>query len=186
MYCPGCGQQQVSEETRFCSRCGLPLGLVAEILAHNGFLPQLEELNKKKGKLLTRRNGLIFSLYWFIFFVLIFTPFWGIVDIDELAGMSAIIGIFGALLLALTSVLYFEKVPKKSNTQMLESAAAERQSLHGFSGKANALPPNQSIPTSAYVPPQAGNWRDTKDLVQPNSITEETTKLLEKDWESKK
>ncbi len=180
MYCPGCGQQQVSEETRFCSRCGLPLGLVAEILAYGGFLPQLEELNKKKGKLLTRRNGLIFSLYWFIFFVLIFTPFWGIVDIDKLAGMSAIIGIFGALLLALTSVLFFEKVPKKSNTQILDSANAERQSLHGFTGKANALPPQQSIPTSGYIPPNQGNWRDTKDLVQP-SVTEGTTKLLEKD-----
>jgi len=185
MYCPSCGQQQVSEEIRFCSRCGLPLGLVAEVLAHNGFLPQLEELNKKKGKLLTRRNGLIFSLYWFIFFVLIFTPFWGIVDVDELAAMSAIIGIFGSLLLVLTSVLFFEKVPKKSNTQMLNATIAERQSLHGFSGKANALPPQQSIPTSAYVPPNQGNWRDTNDLVQP-SITEETTKLLEKDYESKK
>lgn len=185
MYCPGCGQQQISDEIRFCSRCGLPLGLVAEILAHNGFLPQLEELNKKKGKLLTRRNGLIFSLYWFIFFVLIFTPFWGIVDVDELAAMSAIIGIFGALLLALSSVLFFEKVPKKLNTQMLDSASAERQSLHGFTGKANALPPNQSIPASSYVPPNQVNWRDTKDLVQP-SVTEGTTKLLEKDIESKK
>ncbi len=185
MYCPGCGQQQISEETRFCSRCGLPLGLVAEVLAYGGFLPQLEELNKKKGKLLTRRNGLIFSLYWFIFFVLIFTPFWGIVNADRLAAMSAIIGIFGALLLALSSMLFFEKVPKKSHTQMLDSANAERQSLHGFSAKANALPPQQSIPTSAYIPPQAGNWRDTKDLAQP-SVTEGTTKLLERDLESQK
>ena len=33
MYCPRCSQQQVSEETKFCSRCGLPLGLVSELLA---------------------------------------------------------------------------------------------------------------------------------------------------------
>ncbi len=112
--------------------------------------------------------------------MLIFTPFWGIVNVDELAAMSAIIGIFGSLLLVLTSVLFFEKVPKKSNTQMLDATIAERQSLHGFSGKANALPPQQSIPTSGYVPPKQGNWRDTKDLVQP-SVTEGTTKLLEKD-----
>lgn len=180
MYCPGCGQQQISEETRFCSRCGLPLGLVAEILAYGGFLPQLEELNKKKGKILTRRNGLIFSLFWFIFFVLIFTPFWGIIDVDELAGISAIIGIFGALLWILTSVFFFEKTPKHSNIQALDSANAEQQRLYGFTAKAHALPPNQSIPTSGYIPPQQGNWRDTKDLVQP-SVTEGTTKLLEKD-----
>ena len=180
MYCPGCGQQQISEETRFCSRCGLPLGLVSEVLAYGGFLPQLEELNKKKGKILTRRNGLIFSLFWFILFVFIFTPFWGIVDVDELAAMSAVIGIFGSLLLVLTSVFFFEKTPKYSNIQALDVANAQRQSLHGFTASANALPPQQSIPTSAYVPPQQGNWRDTNDLVQP-SVTEGTTKLLEKD-----
>lgn len=180
MYCPGCGQQQVSDETRFCSRCGLPLGLVAEILSYGGFLPQLEQLNQKKGKILTRRNGLIFSLFWFIFFVLILTPFWGIVDVDELAGMSAIIGIFGALLWVLTAVFFFEKTPKIPNSQMLDSANAQRQSLHGFNANAKALPPQQSIPASAYVPPQQGNWRDTNDLVQP-SVTEGTTKLLEKE-----
>ena len=180
MYCPGCGQQQISEETRFCSRCGLPLGLVSEVLAYGGFLPQLEELNKKKGKILTRRNGLIFSLFWFILFVFIFTPFWGIVDVDELAAMSAVIGIFGSLLLVLTSVFFFEKTPKYSNIQALDAANAQRQNLHGFTASANALPPQQSIPTSAYVPPQQGNWRDTNDLVQP-SVTEGTTKLLEKD-----
>ena len=47
MFCPNCSQQQVSEETKFCSRCGLPLGLVAEIVAYGGFLPQLADLGKQ-------------------------------------------------------------------------------------------------------------------------------------------
>ena len=46
MYCPRCGQQQVSEEIKFCSRCGFPLGLVSEIIMHGGFLPQLADLYK--------------------------------------------------------------------------------------------------------------------------------------------
>src|SRR5215813_9483820 len=33
MYCPNCGQQQVSGEMRFCSRCGLALSGLAEWLA---------------------------------------------------------------------------------------------------------------------------------------------------------
>src|SRR5215216_1228543 len=33
MYCPNCGQQQVSDEMRFCSRCGLALSGLAEWLA---------------------------------------------------------------------------------------------------------------------------------------------------------
>lgn len=180
MYCPGCGQQQVTNETRFCSRCGLPLGLVAEILSYGGFLPQLDELNKKKKKVPSRRNGLIFSLFWFIFFVLIMTPFWAILEVEGLAAMSSILGIFGALLWVLTSVFFFEKNNQTSNNQMIDAADAQRQSLHGFTGKANALPPQQSIPTSAYVPPKQGNWRDTNDLVQ-TSVTEGTTKLLERE-----
>lgn len=32
MFCPQCGHRQVSDETRFCPRCGLSLGLVTELL----------------------------------------------------------------------------------------------------------------------------------------------------------
>ncbi|HEV3471549.1 MAG TPA: zinc ribbon domain-containing protein, partial [Pyrinomonadaceae bacterium] len=33
MFCPNCGQQQTSDETRFCSRCGFQLGVVKAVLA---------------------------------------------------------------------------------------------------------------------------------------------------------
>lgn len=33
MFCPNCGQQQASGETRFCSRCGFQLGVVKALLA---------------------------------------------------------------------------------------------------------------------------------------------------------
>src|SRR5215213_7631550 len=36
MYCPNCGQQQISEEMRFCSRCGLALSGLAEWLGGGG------------------------------------------------------------------------------------------------------------------------------------------------------
>ena len=56
-------------------------GIISEVLSNGGTLPQLLELEKQT-KIFTRRNGLIFSLFWFIFFVLILTPFWGIMDVD--------------------------------------------------------------------------------------------------------
>src|SRR4028119_1734357 len=47
MFCPKCSQQQVSDEVRFCSRCGFQLGVVAELLSTGGILqtfqPQPEE-----------------------------------------------------------------------------------------------------------------------------------------------
>ena len=35
MFCPQCGHEQVSNDTRFCSRCGLTLGLVTDLLGSN-------------------------------------------------------------------------------------------------------------------------------------------------------
>src|SRR6185436_10621084 len=40
MYCPKCGQQQISDEMRFCSRCGLALSGLAEWLAGGGLPAQ--------------------------------------------------------------------------------------------------------------------------------------------------
>jgi hypothetical protein len=178
MFCPQCGQQQISAETRFCSKCGLPLNLVAEVVTHGGTLPQIEQLYKGKSKFFTRRNGLIFSLLWFLFFVLILTPFWGILDVDELAGMSAILGIFGGLIIMLSS-LFFLKPESKNfrNQNELEAGNFNRNSLYGNKNQ-NALPPQQTYPVSDYAQPQAGSWRSTEDL-QPTSVTEETTKLLD-------
>jgi hypothetical protein len=179
MHCPGCGQQQISSETKFCSRCGLPLGLVSEVLAHGGYLPQLAELNKKKRSLLTRKNGLAFSLIWFLFFLFIVTPFWAIVDVEELAGISAVFGIFGGFILMLVSLIFFKKARSLPATNIAWMGAGAQQNLQGQPGY-SALPPQQSIPVNAYGAPQAGNWRDTNDL-QPTSVTEGTTRLLEKD-----
>lgn len=39
MYCPHCGQQQVSDITKFCSRCGFPLEGAMAVLLSGGLLP---------------------------------------------------------------------------------------------------------------------------------------------------
>lgn len=179
MHCPRCGQKQVSTDIKFCSRCGFPLGLVSEILSHGGFLPQLADLNQAKTKF-TKKNGMIFSLFWFLFFVLIMTPFWGIADVDELAGISAILGVFGGLMIFLASAFFLKNPPKKYSSQLNEPARANVYNIHGTNP--NALPPQQSIPVDTYVPP-AGSWKaaDTEDLAQPHSVVEDTTKLLQKE-----
>jgi hypothetical protein len=188
MHCPRCGQRQVSEETKFCSRCGFSLTVIADVVAHGGSLPQLDQLNQPKKKWLTRKNGMIFSLFWFMFFLLIMTPFWGILDVDALAGMSAILGIFGGLILLLASVFFLEHVPKGQfyypypvpPQQMPQYP--HQMGAQGF--QPTALPPQQSVPVQNYTPPAhvTGSWRDTNDLGRP-SVTEGTTKLLQKEEE---
>lgn len=179
MHCPRCGQQQVSMETKFCSRCGFPLGLVSDLISHGGFLPQLADLHNDR-TFFTRRNGVVFSLFWFIFFTLLLTSMFGIGDADELAGISAVIGIFGGLMLLIASLLLLKKAPKDGQ---FASAAAPAPQVNNLNGaQHNALPPQQTIPASAYAPPVAGPWKapDTGEL-RPPSVTEGTTKLLQKD-----
>ncbi len=179
MFCPNCGQQQVSQEIKFCSRCGFPLGLVSEILSHGGFLPQLAELYKNKN-FFSRRNGLIFSLFWFMFFVLILTPLSGIANLDGLAGVFALIGTMGALILIAASFLILKKEPTKFDIPQNALSSSPVKDLH--EARQTALPPPQTQPAQSYVPP-TNSWKaaDTGDLVRQHSVTDETTKLLNKD-----
>ena len=180
MHCPRCGQQQVAEEIKFCSRCGFPLGLVSEILAHGGFLPQLAELHKSK-KRLTKKNGVVFSVLWTIFFLLIMTPFWGINDIDEMAAISAIVGIFGGLMWLIASLVLLKSEPKQPY-MMQELPPSNATNL--YTTNQRVLPPQYSQPVQSYAPP-AVSWKapNTGELVRPGSVTENTTKLLRKDEE---
>lgn len=187
MHCPNCGQQQVSNEIRFCSRCGFPLGLVSELLAHGGFLPQLADLNKKKK--FTKKHGVFLSLFWFVLFVLILTPFFGIVDADEVAGVMAILGVFGGFLMLVASLIFLKSEKSlanpsfQTNQQQFPQQFPNQSPQNIYQTSQNALPPQQSQPVSSFVPPSAGSWKspDTGELVQPRSVIEDTTKLLNKE-----
>jgi hypothetical protein len=151
----------------------MPLGTVAEVLTHGGYLPQLAELDKKKRSVVTRRNGMAFSLVWCLFFLFIMTPMFGLMGIDELAGAAAIMGIFGGFIILVSSVLFIKKEPLALTGK--HHIPPQQHDLRGQPGY-SALPPQQA---NDYGVPRAGSWRDTNDL-QP-SVTESTTKLLEKD-----
>ena len=181
MHCPRCGQQQISDETKFCSRCGFQLGLIGEILQNNGTHPLLADLYNKNQGMFTRRNGVLFSLFWFLFFLFIMTPVWAIADVEELAGISAILGIFGGLILMIGSLVFLKRpsaMPPYMNESLKQPATA---GLYSNPAQQHALPPQQSQPAESYMAPQGG-WRtpDTGEFAVPGSVTETTTKLLKK------
>ena len=186
MHCPRCGQQQASNELKFCSRCGFQLHLVAEILQNNGHLPILDEITVKSPRFFTRRNGVVFSIMWVIFFLLIMTPFWGIAGVDELAGMSAIVGIFGGLMWLIGSLLVLKPHRSGDASKNALPASVPAPGLYGNPEGRGALPPQREEPASVYAPPQAGSWRapDTGEFARPGSVTESTTKLLRKEEEN--
>lgn len=180
MYCPRCGQQQISEQVKFCSRCGFLLELIPDILANGGTLPQLMELINKK-KFLTRKNVIKFGIIWMIFMWFIVTPIGGVTGIDELAAFGAILGFGGFVLSMLVAFLFLEKAPRFSNNVSFRTDQMP-QNLGGNVGGHNMLPSQRTIPVDGYVPPvKPGNWHTTNDLTMPGSVTEQTTKLLEKE-----
>jgi len=178
MHCPRCGQQQVSDQTKFCSRCGFQLGLVSEMLENGGYLPQLAELQKGKGTKFTRKNGIIFSILWLIFWMMMVPAFFAALGANRIPGAFAAFGFFSFVMLMVTSLTLLKRAPKSYE---LGPQQMEPSMLYG-NPTMGALPPQQSQPASSYMPPE-GSWKvpDTGDLVRPGSVTESTTKLLKKD-----
>jgi ribosomal protein S27AE len=179
MFCPRCSQEQISEETKFCSRCGFSLVLISEILAHGGALPQLAKLYKSK-KFFVRRNGLFFSLFWFLIFVLVLTPIFGILGVDELAAFTAVLGTMGGLILLIASFAFLKNEPRSATFANQELPDINPKNLS--QANQTALPPQQTQPAQSYTPP-ANMWKapNTGELIQPRSVTEGTTKLLKHD-----
>lgn len=184
MHCPRCGQQQVSTETKFCSGCGFQLGLVAELLANGGVLPQLAELYKGKGPLFTRKNGVIFTVLWFIFFVMMVPAFFGIADFEEGAAASAVFGVFTTIMLLVVSLGFLKRTPKPHELRSMD-AASMAVPLHA-QAPAAALPPPMQQPAETYTAPH-GAWRtpETGELVERGSVVENTTRLLNRDDQNK-
>ncbi len=178
MHCPSCGQQQISSETKFCSRCGMPLNIVAEVVANGGTLPQLallEQMNYKK-PLFSKKNGVLFGSFWFIFLTMFATAFFGILGApDELIGIIAITGVFGAMLIIIGSLVALPS--SKPPAFFIGNMQRPPDQLQYGAGQ-SALPTAHSVPVGMYAAPLAGSWRDTNDL-QPTSITENTTRLLD-------
>ena len=66
MFCPHCGHQQASNETRFCSRCGLSLDLVIDLVANSAGQLQREK-RELRGISLMMAAVMILLNYLFVF-----------------------------------------------------------------------------------------------------------------------
>jgi hypothetical protein len=177
MFCPKCRQQQPSDEMRFCSRCGFPLGGVAWLLDNGGILPQLGGDSTQKRPSTRKRmlceSGILTLVTWGL---TLGTTFWWDYGgtFESTAKVSALI-LFVLGLIGLLRFLYAFLFVKASPDQQTSfpRVGAERVVL-GEPGPA-MLPPQRSTAISDY--PRRVN---TKEMVQrPPSITENTTRLLD-------
>lgn len=178
MHCPRCGQQQLSSETKFCSKCGFQLELVAELISHGGILPQLASIEQKR-TFFNKKNGVGFAFLWLIAF-LFFAVIWEILDADPLSEICVAMGFFGSFAILVGSLIILPSSRTAARAKSLNSAP-QPVGLPNAGGPA-ALPPGQPQPAGFYTAPH-GAWRtpETGELAERGSVIENTTKLLKQD-----
>ena len=181
MYCPRCGQEQVSSETKFCSRCGFLLTGVLELIYNNGLSLRTPGISEIKG-ISPRKKGLKQGGQ-LLFLCLMIVPIIGIISAalnfsPALFVITGILTFWGGILRMLYARIFESNEPSEDNLETGIFSSA--RTLLNKKQRANVLSPNQSTVDDSYLPPVTSNWRDTNDLAHP-SVTDHTTKLLEKD-----
>jgi hypothetical protein len=168
MYCPNCGQQQISDEMRFCSRCGLALSGLADWLAGGGLPAQRNVEVPQVSSDSPRRKGIRRAAKLMFFSGVLFVIFLAIsLAIDEGAPMIfPVLVFFVSLVMMLYARLFSDKTAPVYNhtaqTTVLSSASTR-----------SSLPPATSIPINSRQQVR------TNELAQPSSVTENTTRLLD-------
>jgi len=179
MYCPQCGQQQVSDSLRFCSRCGFPLEGVLQLLGSGGALPFYQPPSGPR-EMSARRKGVRQGAALFLAGAVL-VPMLGILNgfihgpslLDILVPLAAVIFFLGGLMRMLFAAVFEEGAPR--HHIVTTSYAPPTISQLGTHAPA-ALPPAQNT--------SATGWRSrpiTAEIRQPSSVTENTTRLLDKD-----
>ncbi len=153
---------------------------IADVVITGGMPNQLATVGAKA--ITPRRKGLKQGGAWFLLGILI-VPLLGVLSLlihfpHEIIGLGAIIFFLGGIVRMLYALMFESGNPTDKTLE--EKVVQTAQKILNKQPQANALPPQQSIPVDNYAPPRQSNWRDTNDL-EPHSITDSTTKLLEKD-----
>lgn len=170
MYCPKCAQEQISDDAKFCTRCGLPLNGLAEWLAARGNVLGEHQHEARTFALSRRRKrirrgaklmflGGVLLPFFFVFSLAVNEPGFLIVPLT--------VFILGASW-ALYSRIFTEEIsPNQQSMPAALRSAFDRATL----------PPASHNPLGDFVKPQV----ETGEMRRPPSVTERTTHLLNKD-----
>ncbi|HEV2704880.1 MAG TPA: zinc ribbon domain-containing protein [Pyrinomonadaceae bacterium] len=182
MHCPKCGQQQISEEVRFCSRCGFLLEGVAHLVASGGMvsvpprpmmaappavMPQ-ESATKQRA---TQRGTKM------VFWSVVLFPFFLAFSIGADSPGPLVVP-FTLFFLGIMQIIY----ARLFGEHMLPSRRERRERRKQAEvappyQPPNSLPPMQSTPVA---PPSFRQRADTAEFISPpGSVTENTTRLLD-------
>jgi hypothetical protein len=169
MYCPNCGQQQISDEMRFCSRCGLALTGLVEWLA-GGSLP-LQRAEQTPVPTVTRRRKHIRRAAKLMFTSGVLFPIFLMIclAVDEGGPMFIPFFIFFvSVVWMLYARLFMDNTPHVNYH-------APQTTVLGSTSARGSLPPA----TTTSIPHVGRQRVRTNELAQPPSVTENTTRFFD-------
>ncbi len=173
MFCPKCGQQS-SDEVRFCPRCGLQLAGLPAYVAANGQSP--DAAPAPSAPVMTARRRGIRRGAKLMFFCAVVLPAAALLAFEgDAPGPLLLVltgGLAGLLWMVYSWLFNDNTVPvadRKSRKSRKRDLAAP--------GERPALGAPQFTPAPSFNQQRA----NTAEIYQPPSVTENTTKLLDKD-----
>ena len=167
MYCPNCGQQQISGEMRFCSRCGLALTGLAEWLA-GGSLPVRHPDQTQVSEPSPRRKHIRRAAKLMFFSGVLFPVFAVLSGIADEPGPMVVP--FALFFVSLVWMLYARLFLDKTAPAISQAAP---QPVFG------SMPARSSLPPAAHNPIPNRQQVRTNELAERPSVTEHTTRLLD-------
>ena len=173
MFCPKCSQEQISDETRFCSRCGFQLNVVKALLSDNQ--AQSDE-TAKPGKGLRMRDVTVGA-----FLMAVLAVLGTAITMDLPPPHTGRIFVILFFWMGLTLLLNIKPIIQyflrgDSSAQTKDESSSPGMISKIISRKKKSLPEAQSIPAQDFVSRDA----NTAEIVQPPSVAERTTNLLNK------
>lgn len=182
MFCPRCSHERIDHNVSFCSRCGFLLTGIDAVIANEGVIPSQNLQMTGSVKESPRMRGVKQGVMILLVGMLLVVPLIGIIsaalDISPaIFAIAAFLSFWGGILRMLFAWMFQEGAPKNLNDR---ANFYQPQNTFNPANQFQALPPQQSQPINNYSPP-VGSWRETNEFVSPPSVTEETTKFLNKD-----
>jgi len=183
MFCPHCGQKQLSHEVRFCWSCGFQMNVVSDLLLTGGRLayrqptPVIRQLSPRQKGI---RQGAMMMLSSLVIVPVVIFLGVAMLDLDGvLIPLTGSLCVMGGLLRMLYAI-FFESEFQPENLAPLHAYTpppAPPNYLGTPAAYSPALPPPQSAPIQSFRPPRY----DTGELPQrPPSVTDHTTQLLDR------
>ena len=166
MYCPRCGQQCVTD-VRFCSRCGLPLNVIAEVTANQG-VAIAAEVGAASSSRPPRQKGIRIGTIIMLAAVALTPLFFGLCFLTD--GPAPLLAPLTIFLTGLCFVLY-------SRTFRDDHPAPDRFQPYQAANPRNN--PLLSLPERPYIEGVGSRKVSTSDMAEPPSVTDHTTQFFD-------